>query len=192
MIVGLTGGIGSGKTMVAKLFAMMGAKVFNSDECAKQLYFEAAVKEKVIALLGKECYLNDETLNKKYISQRIFTDTDLLKQLNAIIHPAVADKFKAFADRYKGGLIVKESALLFETGLYKGLDRIVLVTSPLELRLKRVMARDGISEEEVTNRIKSQLSEDEKIKLAHYVIHNNERDFLITQVLAIYKTLSHA
>jgi dephospho-CoA kinase len=192
MIVGLTGGIGSGKTIVARLFAIMGAKVFNSDECAKQLYVEPAIKERVIGLLGTECYLNDDTINKKYISQRIFSNTNLLKELNAIIHPAVAEKFKEFVKKYPNQLIIKESALLIETGLYKELDELILVTSPLELRIKRVMQRDGVSEGEVRNRIKSQLSEDEKLKLAGHVIQNNECDFLITQVLSIYKILQHA
>jgi len=192
MIVGLTGGIGTGKTMVAKLFSMFGAKVFNSDESAKLLYFDPLIKEKIIALLGKDCYTSDTTLNKKYISDKVFSDTALLQKLNAIIHPAVVNDFKKFAAKYPNELIIKESAILFETGLYKGLDKTILVSSPIELRLKRVMERDGLSEQEVKNRIKSQLSEEEKLKLADFVINNNERDFLITQTLTIFNELTHA
>lgn len=191
MIIGLTGGIGTGKTMVAKLFAMFGAKVFNSDENAKLVYFIPEIKEKIIALLGNDCYLDHKTLNKKYISDKIFSDTQLLQKVNAIIHPAVLNDFRRFIDKYPNDLIIKESAILFETGLYKDLDKTILVTSPMNLRLKRVMERDGLSEQEVRNRIKSQLSEDEKIKLADLVINNNEHDFLITQTLAIFNELTN-
>jgi dephospho-CoA kinase len=191
MIVGLTGGIGTGKTMVAKLFELYGAKLFNSDDRAKELYFHPEIKQQVIALLGADCYLNDHTLNKKHISQKIFSDTDLLKKLNAIIHPAVVAEFKNFAAQYTHELIVKESALLFETGLYKDLEKIILVTSPLALRLERVMQRDGLSEQEVMNKIRSQMSEEEKLKLSDHVIYNNETDLLIPQSLAIYQKLKH-
>lgn len=191
MIVGLTGGIGTGKTMVAKLFELYGAKLFNSDDRAKELYFHSEIKPQVIALLGSESYLNEHTLNKKYISQKIFSDTDLLKKLNAIIHPAVVAEFKKFVSLHPNELIIKESALLFETGLYKELDKIILVTSPLELRTKRVMERDGLTEQEVTNKIKSQMSEEEKLKLADMVIYNNETDLLIPQTLSIYQQMQH-
>ena len=192
MIVGLTGGIGTGKTMVAKLFSMFGARVFNSDESAKQLYFDSVIKEKVIALLGNECYLDKSTLNKKYISDTIFSDTQLLQKLNSIIHPAVVEDFKKFASKYPNDLIIKESAILFETGLYKSLDKTILVISPIELRVNRVMQRDGLSEVEVKNKIKSQLSDEEKAKLSSYIINNNEKYFLITQVLGIYNELKNA
>lgn len=190
MIVGLTGGIGSGKTVVSKLFALFGAMVFNSDENAKQQYFKPSIKHQVIELLGNECYKADGSLDRKYISDKIFTNTNKLQQLNAIIHPAVGDDFKLFVKQNAGKLIIKESAILFETGIYKDLDKTILVTSPLDLRIKRVMQRDGLTEAEVMNKIKSQMSDDEKIRLASYIIHNNEQDLLITQALEIYKTLN--
>ncbi len=191
MIVGLTGGIGTGKSTVVKLFELLGAKTFNSDENAKQQYFVPAIKQQVIDLLGKECYADEKTLNRKFISTKIFSDTTLLKKLNAIIHPAVIKDFKAFANSYPGKLIIKESALLFEVGLIKELDKVILVTSPLELRIERVMKRDNLSREEIMNKIKSQLSDEEKLKLTDLVIRNDEKEFLITQTLAIFNKLNH-
>lgn len=192
MTVGLTGGIGTGKSTVAKLFEVLGAKVFNSDNNAKQQYFVPEIKQHVIALLGDGCYLPDGSLDKKYISAKIFSNTTLLQKLNGIIHPAVGKDFKAFVRSNQGTLIVKESALLFEVGLEKDLDRVILVTSPLELRIERVMKRDNLTREEVMNKIKSQLSESEKIKRGALVINNNEKEFLIPQAIKIYKELIHA
>jgi dephospho-CoA kinase len=192
MVVGLTGGIGTGKSTVAKLFELLGAKVFNSDDNAKDQYFVPVIKQQVTELLGKECYLPDGTLDRKYISGKIFSNTALLQKLNSIIHPAVGRNFNAFVSSNPGKLIIKESALLFELGLDKELDKIILVTSPLELRIERVMKRDGLSREEVMNKIKSQLSESEKLKLTKLVIKNDEQEFLIPQTLKIYKELNHA
>jgi len=187
MIVGLTGGIGSGKSVVASVFSALGAAVFNSDDSAKAQYQKPEIKKRVIALLGAEAYTENGALNKKYISDRIFSDTTLLAGLNEIIHPEVKKEFAAFCDKNQGKIIIKESALLFETGLYKELDSVIVVVSPVELRLKRVMKRDGLSSEQVMMKIKSQLSDDEKIKLADYIIHNNEKDFIITQCLSLYQ-----
>lgn len=190
MIVGLTGGIGSGKTVVSKLFALFGAKVFNSDENAKLQYFKPNVKAKVIELLGTGSYHSNGSIDRKYISEKVFFDTMLLQKLNSIIHPEVANEFKQFAQENSNKLIIKESALLFETGIYKELDQTILVTSPLELRIKRIMQRDGSQENEVMNRIKSQMSDEEKLKLTSLVIKNNEKDLLIPQTLNIYQQLN--
>ncbi len=190
MIIGLTGGIGTGKSTVAKVFELLGAVVFDSDASAKQMYFLPEVRSRVIELLGKESYVSDTQLNKTYISNTIFSNTDLLKQLNQIIHPAVGEAFKAFVQKQPSSLIIKESALLFETGIYKELPVNVLVTSPLELRIGRVMQRDGLSRYDVEQKIKSQMSEDEKIKLADHVIYNNEKDSLIEQVITLYHKLN--
>jgi len=192
MIVGLTGGIGTGKSTVAKLFELLGARIFNSDENAKEQYFVPEIKKQVIELLGEECYVDVKTLDRKFISNKIFSDTSLLKKLNAIIHPAVLKDFKFFANENPGKLIVKESALLFELGLDKELDKVILVTSPIELRIARVMKRDELSREEILNKIKSQMSEDEKVKLTDLIIKNDEKEFLITQTLQIFNKLNNA
>lgn len=189
MIVGLTGGIGSGKSIVAKLFSIFGCAVFNSDMAAKNVYFKREVKDKVTELLGKQAYINDYEIDRNYISSKIFSNTDLLHQLNKIIHPEVKKNFDDFVEYNKGKLIIKETAILFETKLNLQMDKTIIVVANEELRIQRVMQRDGITYEQVMSKIKNQLPQEEKMKLADFVIKNNEEEFLITQSLNIYNQL---
>jgi dephospho-CoA kinase len=190
MIVGLTGGIGSGKTTVAHLFETMGCAIYNSDEEAKQLYFHASIKQQVINLLGKEAYLNDSEINKSFISRKVFSNTELLHQLNAIIHPNVKEDFIKFKNKFSPDtLIIKETALLFETGIYKDLDYSILVTAPLHLKIERVLKRNSISKEEVEKRMAAQWPDEKKIPLANFVIINDNEQALIPQVLQVIQTL---
>ena len=189
MTVGLTGNIGSGKSTVARLFELLGAAVFNSDDVAKQVYFIPAVRQNVIHLLGPEAYNKDQSINKPFISQKIFGDTQLLNALNGIIHPAVIEEFKKFKHLHPGKLLVKESALLFEAHLQKEVDRIVLVTADDSIRMNRVMLRDKLDMDLVKKKMRSQMSQEEKRKQAHYVIRNNGDELLIPQVLHIYNQL---
>jgi dephospho-CoA kinase len=141
MIVGLTGGIGSGKSTVAKMFAVLGVPVYNSDERAKEMYYEAGVKEQVIAILGAEAYDAQAKINRAYISEKIFSNKDLLQKINSVIHPAVGRDFKTFVEEHKTSkVIIKESALLFEAGLKDKVDKVVFVSSPLE---KRTVSRSS-------------------------------------------------
>lgn len=190
MIIGLTGGIGSGKTTVAKLFETMGCAVYNSDERAKELYFEPQVKQQVISLLGKEAYVSDQEIDKNYISKKVFGDTLLLHQLNAIIHPAVKTDFEQFVALFpQDKLIIKETALLFETGIYKDLDHNIIVTASLDVKIERVMKRSSVSKEEVEKRMHAQWTDEQKIPLADFTISNNPSDALIPQVLQIINKL---
>lgn len=191
MIVGLTGGIGSGKTTVAKLFQTMGCAIYNSDERAKELYFDADVKQQVIKLLGKEAYHSDTELNKEFISKKVFSDTLLLHQLNAIIHPAVKKDFEHFVSQFPSNtIIIKETALLFEIGIQKDLDYSILVTASIETKTDRVMKRNHISKEEVEKRMHAQWSDEQKIPLADFVIYNNPSDALMPQVLKAIENLN--
>jgi dephospho-CoA kinase len=192
MLLGLTGGIGTGKSIVAKIFENLGCVVFNSDDVAKQFYLDEAIKTKVQELLGEASYLTDNTIDRKYISAMIFSNNDLREALNKIIHPAVSEKYKEFIDKHKNKTIVKETALLFEANLNKQVDKVILVTCDEELRIKRVMKRDGLSYLEVQKKMKAQMPEQEKEKRADFIIHNNDEEFLITQVLAILKRIDHA
>jgi dephospho-CoA kinase len=194
MIVALTGGIGSGKTTVAKLFETMGCVVYNSDERAKELYNIPEVKKQVIELLGDSAYLPNNKLNKEFISDVIFKDKNKLEKLNAIIHPALAIDFETFVKQQNSeGIIIKESALIFETGLYKSFTDIILVVAPLEQKIKRVMSRNLISKEEVENRMLAQWSDEQKLHLANYIISNSDTDAIIPQVLSVLEKLkSHA
>ena len=190
MIVALTGGIGSGKTTVAKLFETMGCVVYNSDERAKDLYNNPEVKKQVIALLGVNAYSEDNKLNKNFVSDIIFNEKDKLEKLNAIIHPALALDFENFVKQQNSeSIIIKESALIFETELYKKFTTIILVIAPLEQKIKRVMSRNLTSKEEVDKRMQAQWTDEQKLPLANYVISNNETDALIPQVLSVIQKL---
>ena len=194
MIIGLTGGIGSGKTMVAKLFETMGCIIYNSDERAKELYFNTNIKQHVIALLGKEAYTNDVVLNKAFIAQVIFSDKHKLQHLNAIIHPAAKQDFKSVVNQYAPEtLIIKETALLFEENIYKEVDASILVTAPIELKIERVIKRSQLSKVEVEKRMLTQWPDEQKKSLATYVIINDGKEALIPQVSAIINQLrTHA
>jgi len=192
MIIGLTGGIGSGKTIVAKLFETMGCIIYNSDERAKELYFNTDIKQQVIALLGKEAYINDIELNKVFIAQVIFSDKDKLQQLNAIIHPAVKQDFKSIVNQYSSEtLIIKETALLFEENISKEVDVSILVTAPIELKIERVMKRSNLSRREVEKRMLAQWTDEQKKSLATYVINNDGKEAMIPQILAIIHQLKN-
>ena len=185
-ILGLTGGIGSGKSTVAQIFKTLGVAVYNSDQRAKELYFIPEVKKKIEELLGKSAYKNEVTLDKKYIRTKIFSDKKLLENLNAVIHPAVGKDFEEFCKQHQNeNYIVKESALLLEVGIKT--DKLLVITSSPELRTLRVKKRDKLSTAEIEEVMQKQIPDKEKIKKADWVIENNEEKLLIPQVLKIHK-----
>jgi len=190
IIVGLTGGIGSGKSTVAKVFETLGIKIYSSDERAKAMYFFPHVKLHIEELIGKEAYLDENKLNTKYVSQKIFSDDALLKQVNTLIHGEVKNDFNIFAQKHKTDkYIIKESALLIEANLLASVDKLLVVTSNAELREQRVSKRDGLSEEEIKKRMSKQLPDAEKIKHADWVLENNEQKLLIPEILKIHQSL---
>ena len=190
LIIGIAGGTGSGKTTVAKLFETMDCAIYNSDEKAKELYFNTSVKAQVIGLLGNESYLSDYEINKDYISKKVFSDTQLLHQLNKIIHPAVKEDFNNFQSKFSPEtLIIKETALLFETGIYKELDYSILVTAPVFVKIERVIKRSNVTKEDVEKRMLTQWTDERKSLLANFIIVNDNNQALIPQVLQIIKKL---
>lgn len=189
MVVGLTGGIGSGKSIVTRMFEILGCATFNSDNVARDTYFDPEIKTQVIKLLGASAYLSERSINKTYIGSLIFDDSITLKKLNAIIHPAVGRKFDVFKAENSHKIIIKETALLFEANLQHQVNKIIVVVSNDHERIKRVMERDGLSQDEVLKKMKNQLPQTDKASKADFVINNNEEEFLITQVLKIYKEL---
>jgi dephospho-CoA kinase len=191
MIIGLTGGIGSGKTTVAKLFETMGCILYNSDDSAKEAYYNTVVKQKVINLLGENAYLSTNEINKAYISNKVFSDRVLLDKLNAIIHPVVKDDFTRFQKKHSSSIIIKESALLFETGIYKELDKTILVTASIETKIQRIKKRNSFSDDEINKRINSQWTDEHKTPLADFVILNDDSDALIPQVATIIHQLKY-
>jgi dephospho-CoA kinase len=190
--IGITGGIGAGKSTVSQLFKTLGVPVYNSDERAKWLMnHDLDLKIKIIKLFGDNAYTSHEEVDRMLIAQKVFNDKLLLVQLNALVHPAVKKDYLNWSISFdKKKYSLKESALLFETGIYKELDKNILVVAPLNIRIERVMKRDGISQELVEQRIKNQLPEEEKIPLADYIIYNDESNSLIEQVLTIHQQIS--
>ena len=189
-IIGLTGGIGSGKTTVAKLFEELGVPVYNSDLKAKKLMQNSKeLRTAVIDLLGKESYVLQK-LNKKYIADKIFDDKELLQKLNAIVHPAVRQDFIKWAKRKIAPYVIQEAAILFENNSYKTFDKIILVKAPKEVRLQRVLTRDAISEKEILTRMENQWDDSKKIPLADYVIENTDLERTKIQVEKIHHELT--
>ncbi len=171
-IIGLTGGIGSGKTTVSRMFSDLGIPVYIADTEAKKLTNSSkTIKKELIKVLGKKAYVNDK-LNKKYVAGLIFNNEDLLKKVNSIIHPRVAEHFNNWCEKQNATYIIKEAAILSENGSYKGCDLTILITAPLKDRLARVLKRDSITKKEIEDRIKNQWSDDIKSEFADFVIEN--------------------
>lgn len=174
-IIGLTGGIGSGKTTVAKIIEEAGYPVYYSDLRAKEIVNEDEfLKNRITELLGKEAYDEAGVYNRKYVSSVVFQDADLLKKLNETIHPAVKFDFENWVSAQNAVMVFKETALLFELHLNEQCDKSVLVTADDRLRLKRVMDRDGKTYREVEAIMDQQMPEKDKIKKADYIIYNND------------------
>jgi dephospho-CoA kinase len=186
--LGITGGIGSGKTTVCKIFETLGIPVYYADDRAKYLMsHDPVLIARIIELFGSEAFLEPHLLNRAHIAQVAFNDKEKLNQLNALVHPAVAqDGLNWQAAQHNVPYTLKEAALLFESGSYRTLDKIIVVAAPLELRIQRVMARDEAKREEVEARISKQMPEAEKVKLADFVINNDGKSPLISQVMAIH------
>ncbi|HAT3991863.1 TPA: dephospho-CoA kinase [Elizabethkingia anophelis] len=173
-IIGLTGGIGSGKTTAARFIEEMGYPVYNSDTRAKDLVNESAdLKSAIIQLLGKQAYDENGLYDRKYVGSVVFSNDELLKQLNAIIHPAVNKDFHDWVKKQSREIIFKETALLFELKLNLQCDKSLLVTADESIRIKRVMDRDAKTYREVEKVIDNQMPERKKIRLADYIIENN-------------------
>ena len=170
--VGLTGGIGSGKSTIAGFFRSLGIPVYDSDLRAKELMEgNKAVREGIIGLLGPSAY-TDGKLNRSHISSRVFADRDLLERLNALVHPVVREDFLHWSQQQRSPYVIQEAAVLIENGAFRGLDRMILVTAPEEERIRRVMSRDSVSREAVMARMKNQWRDADKIPLADYIIEN--------------------
>ncbi len=187
---GITGGIGSGKTTVCKIFEILGIPVYYADDRAKYLMVnDKDLVKNIVSVFGEKSYLKNGELNRKYIADIAFKNKRKLEELNKAVHPAVKRDFDNWVNEQKAPYLIKEAALLFETGRYKDLDLNILVSAPLDIRIKRVMLRDNIDKESVLARVNNQMPEEDKMKLADFIIYNDERHFLIQQVLDLDKKL---
>lgn len=192
--IGITGSIGSGKSIVCKIFEQLGVPIYNADERAKLLMISnAEIINKVKFLFGHESYSETGELNRKHLSDIAFNNKDLLTQLNQIVHPIVFKDFDNWLlkkEQLNINYIIKEAALMFETDSYKKLDKFIVVTAPMELRISRTMQRDSILKEQVLSRMNNQLSQEEKLAKADYEIINDEQTSLIEQVFSLHQLLN--
>ncbi len=187
--IGITGGIGSGKSTVCRIFEKLGIPVFYADTVAKEIMMtDPVLKEGVTAAFGKESYDPSGKLNNKHIAQIVFNNKEELDRLNALVHPAVFRAFESWQHTVSADApyLLKEAALLFESGSYRLCDKSILVTAPAEVRIQRVMERDGVSKEQVEARMDKQMGDDEKSKMADFLIRNDESQPVILQVLELH------
>ena len=193
-IIGLTGGIGSGKSIVAKVFANLGIPVFDADTAAKNImHSNAIVKDKLIQIFGKEVYsLNDkgvEQLNRIYLSTIVFSDPEKLAILNSIIHPITIQASIDWANQQSAPYVIKEAALFFESGSSLGVHKIIGVSATKALRIHRIMKRDSCTKEDVEKRMSNQIEESIKMKLCDWIIINDEQHLVLPQVVALHETI---
>ncbi len=187
--VGLTGGIGSGKTTIATMFNELGIPIYIADIEAKKLTNSSEeIKAELLKILGDKAY-NEDGLNRKYVADQIFNDAELLKKVNKVIHPQVAKHFKNWAKQQSEAYCIKEAAILFENGGYKECDYTILVTAPKETRIDRILKRDDTTEAEIKSRMDNQWPDEKKIKLADFVIENTDIDATKEQVIKVHEYL---
>lgn len=188
-IIGLTGGIGSGKTTVANFFKKLGVPIYIADTEAKALMNRSKIiKRKLIKLFGEQAYIDDK-LNKPFIASQIFSNQDLLQQMNAIVHPKVAKHFANWVKKQSTAYVISEAAILFENGSYKKYDYIITVVAPKEVRLKRVLKRDNSSKEKVEAIMNNQWSDNQKIELSDFVINNTNLETTKLEVGKVHKKI---
>ncbi|MBC7382478.1 MAG: dephospho-CoA kinase [Bacteroidia bacterium] len=188
--IGITGNIGSGKTTVSRIFEQIGIPVYDADSHAKSIMIDNTfLVASIKILLGEEAYTADEQLNRAFVAQKVFTDPTLLAKLNALVHPAVFNDFESWFNKQNAPYVLKEAALLYESDSYKTLDKIIVVSANMKLRLQRSITRDASNTAAIEARMKNQMPEEEKVKRADFVIYNNENDLLIPQVLSIHKQI---
>lgn len=189
-IIGITGGIGAGKSLVCQIFNVLGIPVFNADDSAKSIVeIDEILKNKIIELLGNEAYVG-EKYNRKYVASKVFNDVGLLKKLNSLIHPKVRESaINWFLIQKNAKYYLYEAALMNGAGDNNSLKKVIVVNSPIQTRVERIIQRDGRSEEEILAIISKQKSDDDRSKIADFVIENDEKTSLIEQVLNIHNKL---
>ena len=187
--IGLTGGIGSGKSTVARIFNVLGIPVFDADSASKKLMNEDAdMKKDLISAFGNDTYKNGQ-LNRGFLSAAVFNHPEKLALLNSIVHPATIRHASQWMEKQNAPYIIKEAALIFESGSNKNLDYVIGVQAPLDVRIQRTMARDNVPAEKVLARIKNQMNEEDKMALCDFVIKNDEEHSLLEQVISLHKKL---
>jgi len=188
--VGVTGGIGSGKTLVCKVFEKLGIPVYHADLEARRLMEEdQALMERIVELFGEEAYLGG-ALNRRYLAASVFGNSERLGDLNALVHPVVRKDYERWLDEQTGvPYVVEEAAILYESGASRWMDLVVMVYAPERLRISRVMARDGVEEKTIRKRMTYQLDDEEKKARADLIIVNDEKERLLPQILEVHRQI---
>lgn len=188
-IIGLTGGIGCGKTTIADVFAALGIPIFNADKVAKELMQnDSQLKLKLIELFGDKVFVHGK-LDRDFLAKIVFSDPLQLERLNAVVHPVTIQASKVWAAKQKTPYVIKEAALIFESGSGEGLAGVIGVSAPLSLRIHRVMQRDNCTKQEVEKRMQNQISESLKLKLCDWIIVNDDQVLVVPQVVALHEQL---
>jgi dephospho-CoA kinase len=190
--IGITGGIGSGKSTVCKVFELLNIPIYEADSRARWLMnHHPELKQQIKVTFGQAAYTVDNQLDRAYLASQVFTDGDKVKVLNSLVHPKVGEDYLTWvADHAASPYLLNEAALMIESGRYKTLDKLITVFAPLDIRIDRVQKRDPQrSKEEIEAIIQKQITEEEKIALADYVIYNDNQQLVIPQVLAIHQEL---
>ncbi len=189
MRVGVTGGIGSGKTIVCRIFSLLGVPLFDADKQAALIMDnEVAVREKLVEITGRDLYSSGR-LDRALLASIIFSDSESLQRVNELVHPLVKERFLTWSEKQKAHYVIIEAAILYESGSDELTDRVITVTAPLSQRVKRVMKRDGVSRSDVMSRIDNQYDDRERESLADYLIANGEGDMVIPQILSVHSDI---
>jgi len=187
--LGITGGIGSGKTSVCRVFKVLGIPVFSTDPEAREIMEnDSGIIKRINSIAGRDLYKNG-TLDRKQLASLIFNDSILLKKVNSLVHPVVFDHFKRWEMEQEAPYVIIEAAILFESGASKLVDKVATVVAPIEERLERVMHRNNLSREQILDRMRNQMDDETRIKLADYLIYNSENDMIIPAILKIHEDL---
>lgn len=186
LTLGVTGGIGSGKTSVCRVFDVLGVPVFSADREAQEIMkTDNVIIEKINSIAGKDLYING-SLNRKELATIIFNDNTLLGKVNSVVHPAVSDRFRNWVLEQTTPYVIMEAAILFESGASNYVDKIATVIAPVEQRVERVILRNKLSREEVLERMRNQMDDTTRMKLSDFIISNSENDMIIPAILKIH------
>ena len=190
-IIGITGGIGSGKSLICKIFSMMNIPIYDADSRAKYLINnDLFLKNSIKTLLGKNAYLPTGKYNRKWVASQVFNNPDLLKQLNSLVHPCVHKDSHDWVKKYsKSPFLIYEAALMKAAGDNNMFDKVIVINAPINLRIQRIQVRDKRSEQEIKDIIARQISDEERLKIADYVIENDDKEPVLEQVLELYEII---
>lgn len=189
-IIGLTGGIGSGKSLIARICGIMGVPVYDADSAAKALYHtDESLKQKVIELFGEAAYSGGD-LQRAYLAEKVFADRTLLRKLNQLVHPLVANDFQDWLLRQSSEIVIREAAILFESGSYKDCTSVITVSAPEEVRVHRVKTRDGSSADAISARMEKQWTDAQRRKKADYEIINDNQHLVLPQIELVLHALN--